>query len=299
MSTTLKIGAAGAAIAALLASCVWVLDAREVALVTSFGAPVREVTEPGLHLRAPWPIHELVRFDHRARVLAIAPTEMLTTDKKNLVVEAFVVWRVTRPQTFLEAVGTAETAEARLTDLVVSAIAAGLGRQEYDALLAVRPLDASAPAPQLLPANVESQVAEIALERFGLEVQDLRIRHLGLPLQNEQSIYGRMRAERLRIANQYRSEGEEQATAIRAKADRQAAELLAEADRGAGAITANAEQLATRLQAEAYRTDPALYRLLRELETVEAVVDADATLVLDADSPLLRGIGRGMTEGPR
>lgn len=290
MKTSLALGLAAAAVAALAASSVWVLDAREVVLVTSFGAPVREVTEPGLHLRAPWPIHQLVRFDHRARVLVIEPTEMLTTDKKNLVVEAFVVWRVAHPRTFLEAVGTPEIAEARLTDLVVSAVAAGLGRQEYDDLLAVRELDPTASAPPLLSEDVETSVAEVALRRFGVEVQDLRIRHLGLPLQNEQSIYARMRAERARIANQYRSEGEEQAMAIRAKADRQAAELLADADRDAGAITANAEQLATRLQAEAYQADPKLYRLLRQLQTYEAVVDDDATLVVDIDSPLFEGL---------
>ena len=293
MKNAVIAGIAGAAAAALLASTIWVLDAREVALVTSFGAPVHEVTEPGLYLRAPWPIHQLVRFDRRARVLAIEPTETLTTDKKNLVVEAFVVWRVASPRTFLESVGTPETAEARLTDLVVSAVAAGLGHKQYDELLAVR--EDSAATPPLLPEQVPEKVASVAKERFGVEVLDLRIRHLGLPLQNEQSIYGRMRAERSRIANQYRSEGEEQATAIRAKADRQAAELLAGAERDAGAITANAEQVAARLQAEAYKRDPALYKLLRELETYEAVVDEDATIVVDVDSPLFSTL----TEPPR
>lgn len=289
MKSPLALGLLMAGLVALLASCLWVVDAREVALVTSFGAPVREVTEPGLYLRAPWPINELVRFDRRARVLAISPTETLTTDKKNLVVEAFVVWRVAHPRTFLEAVGSPETAEARLTDLVVSAVAAGLGHKQYEELLVVRD-DGDAMTPPLLPESVHAQVAEIALSRFGIEVLDLRIRHLGLPLQNEQSIYGRMRAERARIANQYRSEGEEQATAIRARADRQAAELMAGAERDAGAITAKAEQVAARLQADAYRQDPKLYTLLRELQTTEAVVDEGSTLVLSTDSPLFKAL---------
>ncbi len=288
MKTSTLAGIGGALLLALAASSLWVLDAREVALVTSFGAPVREVTEPGLQVSAPWPIHQVLRFDRRARVLAIEPTEMLTTDKKNLVVEAFVVWRVARPQTFLESVATAETAEDRLSDLVVSAVATGLGHQEYDDLFDVA--DASADTTPLLPDSVREQVAAIALERFGVEVQDLRVRHLGLPLQNEQSIYGRMRAERARIANKYRSEGEEQAAGIRAKADRQAAELLAGADREAGAVTAKAEQTAARLQADAYRQDAQLYRLLRRLETAEAVLDNDATLILDPDSDLLSGL---------
>ncbi|RME26248.1 MAG: protease modulator HflC [Deltaproteobacteria bacterium] len=288
MKTPTLVATGAALVCAVAASSLWVLDAREVALVTSFGAPVREVTEPGLHVHAPWPIHQVLRFDRRARVLAIEPTEMLTTDKKNLVVEAFVVWRVARPQTFLESVATAETAEARLSDLVVSAVAAGLGHQQYDDLFNV--VEDGEPTVPLLPPSVLEQVAAVALERFGVEVQDLRVRHLGLPMQNEQSIYGRMRAERARIANKYRSEGEEQAAAIRARADRQAAELVAGAEREAGAVTAKAEQAAARLQAEAYRKDPQLYRLLRRLETAEAILDEDATLVLDSESPLLSGL---------
>jgi hypothetical protein len=104
--------ALGALPLALLAASVFTLDAREVAVVTSFGAPVRTLLEPGLYMRAPWPLHEVVRFDARARVLEVAPTELLTSDKKNLVVEAFAIWRVADPQKFLEAAGGVAAARA-------------------------------------------------------------------------------------------------------------------------------------------------------------------------------------------
>ena len=275
-------------LAGTLTGAVYTVDAREVAVVTLFGGPVRTVTEPGLYLRAPWPLHQVVRFDRRARNLSVPATEMLTQDKKNLVVEPFVLWRVSDPRLFLEAVGTPEVAETQLSDLAVSRIASALGQQEYAALMTVQP--AGAPPRPMLSAQLKSSVAEVAARRLGIEVLDLRLRTLGLPLQNEQSIYDRMRAERSRIANQYRSEGEEQAASIRAEADRKAAEMLADADEAAARVEAQAEETAARLYAEAFARDPELYLQLRELEAFEALVNDDDTVVLDADSALFRRV---------
>ncbi len=270
---------------ALAGASVYTVDAREVAVVTSFGAVVRTVLEPGLNLRAPWPLHKVHRFDGRSRLLEVDAIEVLTQDKKNLVVEAFAVWRIQDPQRFMEAVGTAEVGEARLADLTVSRLAASLGRVAYADLLSVR-----SEADALLPAGALDQVREGAATRLGIEVQELRLRHLGLPLQNEQSIYERMRAERRRIANAYRSEGEEQAIAIRARADRKATEILAGADKEAAAITAKAEEAATRLYAEAYSEDPDFFRFLRSLDAAATVLDDGSILVLDPQHPLLQAL---------
>jgi membrane protease subunit HflC len=252
------------------------------------GAPVKTVLEPGLNLRLPWPIEQVQRFDSRSHLLGVEAIEVLTQDKKNLVVEVFAVWRIQDPLRFLEAVGTAELGAARLEDLVVSRLAASLGNVAYADLLAVRD-DATA----LLPALALAQVREGAATRLGIEVQELRLRHLGLPLQNEQSIYERMRAERRRIANAYRSKGEEQAIGIRARADREAAELLAGADKDAGAITARAEEASARLYAQAYAEDPEFYRFLRSLDAAKTVLDDGTVLVLSPDHPLVTVLTEG------
>ncbi len=269
------------------AASVFTLDAREVAVVTSFGAPVRTLIDPGLYARAPWPLQEVVRFDSRARVLEVAPTELLTSDKKNLVVETFAIWRVSDPQRFLEAVGSPEAAEAQLGDLVTSRVAAAIGQVELTELLRV-----DTATGDLLPSAVRVDVATTAAERFGVEVLDVRLRHIGLPLQNEQSIYERMRAERLRIANAYRSEGEEAATTIRAKADREAAEILANAQREAAFVTAKASEAAAARYAEAYRADPALYEYMGALDSYRHVIDEDTTLVLEADGGFFEALTR-------
>ena len=269
-----------AATLALLASTVTVVDAREVAVVTAFGKPVRSLTEPGLSFRAPWPVHEVVRFDSRIRLLQVDPAELLTRDKKNLVVEAFVAWRVQDPETFLEAVGNDAGAELQLSDLAMSRIAAGLGQQDFSSLIGEE-----GDATPALPGAVVQGIAAEALQ-LGVEVVDVRIEHLGFPVQNEQSIYERMRAERERIANAYRSEGDEKADGIRAEADRRAAEVLALAELEATSIEAKAEGQAEMIYATAYVADPALYKLLRHLEAAEAILGPDDLIIVHGDSAL-------------
>jgi membrane protease subunit HflC len=254
------------------------VDATEVAVITAFGRPVRTVDTPGLLLRAPWPLHEVIRYDRRAQLLPVPPTEMLTRDKKNLVVEPYVVWRVADPARFLETTGTAERAQGWLSDLVVSRVAAALGQREFQELVGVD-LGAS----PLLPEGLGREVDEAARARLGVEVLEVRLRHVGLPAQNEQSIYARMRAERSRIANQYRSEGKERAAAIHADADRQAAELLARADEDAGAVRATAEAEAEALYRAAFARDPQLFLLLRRLEAAERILDEDTVVVVHSE----------------
>ena len=270
------------------AGALYTVDAREVALVTMFGATVRTVTTPGLYLRAPWPVHEVHRIDRRARLLAVPAADVLTKDKKNLVVEPFVVWRVEDPERFIEAVGSAEAAETQLADLVVSRIANSLGQREFSALIAVGKAE-----PSLLVPELRAALDEVAAGRLGVRVVELRLRHLGLPLQNEQSIYERMRAERGRIANAYRSEGEERAASIRAEADRQAAELRAQAEEEAAKIEAAGEAEAARLYAEAWARDPQLFALMRQLEVYEASMGADDWVVIPAESAALSVLREG------
>lgn len=284
----LQVGALVGLLAWSVLGSVYTLDAREVGIVTMFGATVRTLTEPGLYLRAPWPLHEVIRIDRRSRLLAVPPTDLLTKDKKNLVVEPFIVWRVEDPGRFIEAVGSAAAAETQLSDLVVSRIASSLGQREFAELVEVGKTEAT-----LLSPELRSALDEVAVARLGVRVLELRLKHLGLPLQNEQSIYERMRAERSRIASAYRSEGEERAASIRAEADRQAAELRAQAEEDAARIEATGEAEAARLYAEAYARDPELFLLMRQLSAYEASLDEDDVVVISSDSEAFRALREG------
>src|SRR5439155_2156447 len=196
----------------------------EFALVTQFGRPVRTVLEAGLHVK--WPFQYLLRFDRRLRIYNPRPSEFLTRDKKNLVIENYVAWRIEDPNRFVQSVGDASAAEMRLHDIIWSGLSASLGTRDLDSLVS-----ASAEKVQAtwmldqLTANAD----RAALSQYGIRVVDVRVRRLNLPEQNKQSVFARMRAERERIAMQYRAEGEEQALIIRASADRGKEEILSAA----------------------------------------------------------------------
>ncbi len=296
MSARFTAVAAGALAIAIPSASVYTIDAREVAVVTAFGASVRSVTEPGLYVRAPWPLHLVQRFDRRASLLEVDSVELLTNDKKNLVIEPFVIWRVADPERFLEAVFNrqdtvrtpTEEAELQLSSLVISQLGDALGAQLFTDLLSTE-----AEGTSFLPQAVSDEIARQAQGRLGIEVLRVELRHVGLPLQNEQSIYERMRAERLRIANRERAEGEEAAAKIRAQADRQAAEILAKAHNNAAATRAKAEGAAAKLYAESHRQDPGFYRFSRKLDAYRTILDEDTILVIDSESDLFELLGNG------
>lgn len=255
-------------------SALFVLDAREVAVVTQFGETTQSLQKPGLYVKAPWPIQIVRRFEGRTQLLEMEPFEAFTKDTKNLVLTPFALWKISDPKVFLERVRNAENAASPIRDVVTSHIAASIGKLPFSEVLTVESKQTS-----LLPSDVLKNIDK-ETQRFGISIQEIRIQQLNLPVQNEQSIYERMRAERSRIANRYRSEGEEQADAIRAKADRESVEIRTEAEKKAAEIRANAERQASVLYAEAYRQNPELYKLLRDLESVQATMENGGNIVL-------------------
>jgi membrane protease subunit HflC len=132
-----------------------------------------------------------------------------------------------------------------------------------------------------------------ALEQYGINVVDVRIKRLNLPEQNKQSVYARMRAERERIARQYRAEGEEQALSIRADADRQKEEILSLAYKQAENIKGQGDAESTRVYGQAYSKNPAFYKLLRTLESYKKILDDKTTAILSSDSDLLKVLMKG------
>lgn len=281
--------AAGAAALALLAwLSLFPVRETEFVLVTQFGKPLYTVTEAGLHGK--WFFQSAAYFDRRLRIYNPRPSEFLTRDKKNLVIESYVAWRIRDPQRFVETVGDPVAAEMRLHDIIWSGLAASLGTQDLDALVSTNP-DA-VQAARLLD-GLTSAADRAALAQYGIQVADVRIKRLNLPEQNKQSVYARMRAERERIARQYRAEGEEQALAIRAGADRQKEEILSAAYKDAEKIRGEGDAESTRVYSQAYSRNPRFYKLLRTLEAYKKILDDKTTAILSSDSELLKVFMRG------
>ncbi len=276
--------------AALLALwlSVFTVSETEFAIVTQFGRPVRTITQAGLQAKLPY--QGVMRFDRRLRVYNPRPSEFLTKDKKNLVIENYVCWRIQDPERFLQTVGETTAAEMRLHDIVWSGLSAALGNYELETLVNAHPDRVKGDE---LMATLARHTDRRALEQYGIEVVDVRIKRLNLPEQNKQSVFARMRAERERIARQYRAEGEEQALRIRAEADRQKEEILSGAYRDAEKIKGDGDAQSTRIYGAAYSRDPQFYKMVRTLEAYKKILDDKTTAVLSSDSELLRLLTRG------
>ncbi|MDQ6666288.1 MAG: protease modulator HflC [Acidobacteriota bacterium] len=260
----------------------------EFVLVTEFGRPVRTITDAGLHVK--WPFQSAIYFDRRLRIYNPRPSEFLTRDKKNIVIENYVAWRIQDPNRFVQTVGDPTAAEMRLHDIIWSGLSAALGTHDLDSIVSTS-ADTVQAAKML--DNLTALTDRAALDQYGINVLDVRIKRLNLPEQNKQSVYARMRAERERIARQYRAEGEEQALGIRADADRQKEEILSVAYRDAEKIRGQGDAESTRIYGQAYSKNPKLYKLLRTLESYKKVLDDKTTAIISSDSELLKIFTRG------
>ena len=279
-----------AVVLALLAlpTTLYTIDATEVGIVTRFGRPLDGIREPGLHIKAPWPIDRVVRVDSRLLLFDGEPTEMLTLDRKNVLIDSFVSWRVDDPLRFAQTVKSRERAEARLVDLIASELGAAIGREPMESFINTDPEKVRL---EEISAAAAQAVDDLARPSFGIEVVDFAINGFNLPPQNRASVIERMRAERARIATAYRSEGEEESLKIEAAADAERERILAEARAEAEAIRGEGEAEALQLFAAAYRRDPDLDRFLRTIESYESIIDHNTTIVIEADGQLTRALG--------
>lgn len=283
MKTLLALLAVGLVLGAIATSIV-VVDETEHVVITQFGRPVATISDAGLHAKLPAPIQRVTRVDKRILFSEQQPTELLTSDKKNVVVSTYLSWRIADPLKYLTSLRTREAAEARLAALVQSELGSTLGNLPFSSVV---PAPTDGGGLEQVEERVKKAAHDAALRDFGIEVESFGVTRLGYPAQNLQSVFARMRAERERIARGYRSEGKAAAQKIRAEADRERATALANADSEAAKLKGEGEAEAARVYADAYRGHEDFYRFLRTLESYEKVLKENTTLVLPADSPFL------------
>jgi membrane protease subunit HflC len=266
-------------------ACTIQVNETEYAIVARFGDPRRVITEAGLHVKWPPPIDTVIRIDRRMNVLDPEQAEYLTSDKKNVLVNGFLVWSVEDPLRYLVSVTDKNGAEARLTDIMRSEVGTILGAHPLSALVSTEPQSQTMAD---VMRDITQNTARRAHESLGIRVSAVRIKRLNFPTQNKQAVFRRMQAERQRIATLYRSEGEEEAEKIRARADREQAVLVNEAMRQAEEVGGEADAEATRIYAEAFGQDPDFYEFLRSLQAYEKIIRANSTVVVPSDAELLK-----------
>ncbi len=269
------------AILALLVtwSTVFIVDITEQIVILQFGKPVRIINEPGLNMKLPAPFQNAVVIDKRLLEYDVPPEEILSKDKKTLIVDNYVRWRIVDPLLFLQTVQAIPNAVTRLDDIVYSELRRELGTHDMA---------------EIITENRESLMRKVthlsneAGKGYGIEVVDVRIRRVDLPEENEASIYARMDAERKRQANRFRSEGEEEAKKIRATTDRDRTVLLAESFKRSEEIRGEGDAKAADIYAQAYSSDPKFYEFVRTLDAYRKILDDQTTLVLPGDAKIFK-----------
>ncbi|MBI2569291.1 MAG: protease modulator HflC [Candidatus Schekmanbacteria bacterium] len=258
----------------------------EAVLVTRLGRPVGTATAPGLHWKLPWPLDEAVMLDMRRRVYETGHTEMLTQDKKNIIVRTFVVWRIGDPLAFTQAIGAESGApgggaEAKLDGLLTNAAISTLGGHQLAALV-------STSAADLQVDKIESELlaatAPVALASYGVAIEQIRLERIALPDENIRAVFEQMRAERRQFAARYRAEGEKEASRIRSEAELEVAKIRAQGLEEEARVRGESAAEVARIYAEAHRLDPELYRFTRSLESLDKLVTRSTSLILRTDS---------------
>ncbi|UZN48691.1 protease modulator HflC [Cupriavidus cauae] len=267
---------------AIASSMVFVVDQRQYAVVFAFGEIKQVVRDPGLHFKLPPPLQNVVFMDRRLQTIDVAAGErFLTAEKKSMMVDWFVKWRITDPRNFFVAFGgNLRGAQDRMTQRIDAAAREEFGRRTVAEVVAGER--------EQVMQNIRNSMTEYG-KSVGVEILDVRLKRVDLLPAISESVYRRMEAERKRVANELRSTGAAEGEKIRADADRQREVVLAEAYREAQKIKGEGDARASQIYAEAFGRDPQFAQFWRSMEAYRNTFrDKRDVLVLEPDSEFFR-----------
>jgi membrane protease subunit HflC len=265
---------------AVLASTLFVVDQRQFGVLYSFGQIKEVITEPGLRFKLPQPFQNVVFLDRRVLTLDSPETGSIqTAEKKNLVVDWLVKWRIADPKQFIRnnsGGATISTAEQRLTSVVQDALNSEVTKRTVKDVLSTDR--------DKIMQGVQQRLVDDA-KTFGIEIVDVRIKRVDFPASVADSVYQRMKSERQQVANELRSTGGAEGEKIRADADRQRDILVAEAYRDAQKVKGEGDAKASAIYAESFGRDPQFAQFYRSLDAYKASFSKKSdVLVLDPNS---------------
>ncbi|MBK8286436.1 MAG: protease modulator HflC [Ahniella sp.] len=274
-----------AVVALVAANGLFVVNETERAVLLQFGKVVRSDFEPGLHFKLPM-FQDVKKYERRIVTLDKEPQRYLTSEKKDVLVDFFVKWRLNDVAKFYTSTGGDEAlAEARLESSVRNA----LGKE-----IITRKVRDVVSDQRSGVMNAISKQLNAAVDELGIEVIDVRVMRIDLPEEVSQPVFDRMSAERKSVANRLRSEGTEASLGIRARADQTQRVTIAEAERDASLIRGEGDAEAAKIYASAYQKDPEFYAFHRSLEAYRSTfANGDAVLVLDPKSEYFQYFGEG------
>ena len=235
-----------------------------------------------MYLRLPWPFEDVRIQDARKRYLDSGYLETLTHDKKNVIMQTYAIWSIQDPLKYYTSVGDSALAETYLSDLITNAKNGIMGSYDLSTLVSMEEDNIK------IGEIEETMLAEIqphAAQQYGIQIHELRIKRVGLPATNVQSVFGQMQADRQKYIDQLLAEGERDAQIIRSESDAEAAAIVAQGRESAAAINAETEREVAAIYAQAHSQDPQLYEFLRKLAALENSVDENTVMIITTDTP--------------
>ncbi len=276
--STMILGVVLIVLVVAVSQSLFVVNQTEKAILLQLGKPMGEALGPGLHAKLPF-VQNVIFFDSRLLDYDAKAAEVLTKDKKNMVVDNYSKWRIINPLQFYRTLRTQHQAQARLDDIIYAELRVVIGQYSLIELVSTK-------RPEIMTMVTEKSNA--LLKPYGIEVVDVRIKRTDLPPENEQAIFERMRAERIRQAKLYRSEGREEMEKIKSGADRQRVVILAEAQRKAETLRGEGDAQATSIYAQSLSKSPDFYAFIRSLDAYKNSFSANTRMIMTPSSEFLK-----------
>lgn len=258
----------------------FILRENRQSVIVEFGKFVRTVKDPGLHFKKPF-VQTVIFYDNRLLEHDVPPTEIVTRDKRTLVIDNFAKWRITDPENFYKRLKTEAVAKDRLKDIIYSELRLDFGAHTLLEIVSTQRSELMEEVTQR--SNIKARDL-----KMGVEIIDVRIKRADLPPENQQAVFGRMREERKRIARQFRSEGKEEAQKIKATTEKEKVIILAQAYKEEQKIRGEGDAKSINITAKAFGKDPEFYGFIRSLQAYKKSLVNNNTLILSSKSPFLK-----------
>ena len=265
----------------LVMSSLYTVTEMERAVVIRLGKPVgKPIETSGLKVKVPF-IDKVIFFDKRLLEYDSEPKELITKDKKNIVIDNYARWKIVDPLLFLQTVQDERGAQARLDDIIYSEVRERLGQYTLLEIISLK-------RDEIM--HIVTSESNEKVKKLGIEIMDARIKRADLPKQNEENVYKRMEAERHQQAKKYRAEGQEKSLEIISEAEKDKTIILAEAYEKAEIIKGEGDALALKIYADAYNRDPEFYKFTRTLAAYDEIFSgkSQTKIILSTDSELWR-----------
>ena len=264
----------------IISSATFIVDEREVAIKFRLGEIVQTYQEPGIYLMIPF-INNVKKYDSRLLTMDSKPEQFLTSEKKNVIVDAFVKWRITGPENFYRA----SKGDERIGVNRLSQIINDLTKSEFSK----KTINDVVSGDRVLIMNTVKSEANKAAAALGISVIDVRLKKVDLPDEVSNSVYARMVKERATVAKAFRSKGKEEAKGITAEAERESETIIAEAYKKAQEIKGQGDAISTEVYAEAFNLSPEFYSFYRSLDAYKNTFNLKQdVLIIQPDSEFFK-----------